>query len=105
MKLYISKPGDSVRSAACRAGLSPAELLFFNALSDPERLTENLALLCPEKPPAERISFETFASAVPGLSSAQLARLLPVLSFFSAARLNINGTSIAAESILNEDPA
>ena len=82
MPVYITRAGDTPANLARRFGLSVRELCRLNALDDPRRLSEGLALYLPEGPgPLRRM--ELLACPYEPLPAAQRAALLPELSWWA----------------------
>ena len=47
MRIFVVSKGDSLYSIARKFGVSPTELSYINALSDPNRLTIGQTLVIP----------------------------------------------------------
>lgn len=80
MEIYVSRPGDSLGTAAKRLGVSPAELMEANRLRDPRRLVPGLALAVPGEN-TQRRNMEIGAVLGPTVPESVLDGLLPSLSF------------------------
>lgn len=72
--IYRVRRGDSISRVASRFGVSEADLVEANALSDPDRITVGLALSIPEVPEPETVSRTKAASKQPAPSASPPAR-------------------------------
>ena len=80
MRIFVVSKGDSLYSIARKFGVSPTELSYINALSDPDRLTVGQTLVIPGGS-APQGQIEVNGYAYPNISDTVLSEALPYMTF------------------------
>ena len=80
MRIFVVSKGDSLYSIARKFGVSPTELSYINALSDPNRLTIGQTLVIPGGASPQG-QIEVNGYAYPNISDTVLSEALPYMTF------------------------
>ncbi len=90
MKIYTSRPNDSISTVTAAFKLSKADFLSNNALSDPRRLSPGLSLLIADEKPSFCGNIELGADFPESFPADVLSPLMPALSYCCPIHLNIS---------------